>query len=144
MRVLVDECLPRQLRNWLLAEQPNWTVLTVQDSGWASMKNGVLLRAANQTFDVLVTADKIMHHQQNFMGLDISVLVFPTNRAKVVRAGVNALLMSMPLVRSGEKVVMELATASDWSDGKVIEVSTSPSVTVHLFKSLPASSDPPD
>ena len=143
MRVLIDECLPRQLRNWLLAEQPTWTVSTVQDSGWASMKNGALLRAANQTFDVMVTADKNMHHQQNFVGLDISVLVFPTNRAKVVRAGVHALLMSLPLVRPGEKVVMERAGGADWTDAKVIVVGTSPTATLHLFKSLPVSSGGP-
>jgi predicted nuclease of predicted toxin-antitoxin system len=75
MRVLVDECLPRQLRQWLLAARPGWTVMTVQDAGWASMKNGVLLQAANGKFDVLVTADKNMHHQQNFAGLSISALV---------------------------------------------------------------------
>ena len=66
MRVLVDECLPRQLRHWLLADRPGWAVMTVQDSGWASMWNGALLREADGAFDVPVTADKNMHHQQNF------------------------------------------------------------------------------
>lgn len=77
MRVPVDECLPRQLRQWLSAERPQWAVKTVHEAGWASMTNGLLLRTANGAFDALVTADKNMHHQQNFVGLDIAVLVFP-------------------------------------------------------------------
>ena len=75
------------------------------------MKNGLLLRTANGAFDALVTADKIMHHQQNFVGLDIAVMVFPTNRAKVVKAGVGALVQSLAKLRSGEKTVMELIIA---------------------------------
>ena len=113
MRVLVDECLPQQLRLWLLAAHPSWTVSTVKDAGWAAMQNGVLLKAANQAFDVLVTADKNMHHQQNFAGLTISVLVFPTNRAKLVKAGVPALVQSLPRVLPGEKAVMDFAQAQD-------------------------------
>ena len=29
MRVLVDECLPRQLKPWLLQARPDWPVVTV-------------------------------------------------------------------------------------------------------------------
>jgi predicted nuclease of predicted toxin-antitoxin system len=134
MRVLVDECLPRQLRQWLSAAQPDWTVMTVQDAGWASMKNGVLLRAANGSFDVLVTADKNMHHQQNFAGLNISVLVFPTNRAKLVRAGVVALVQSVPRVRAGEKAVMDLAPAQDWSIVTLSDVVVEQGIARHVFR----------
>ena len=134
MRVLVDECLPRQLRQWLSTARPDWTVMTVQDAGWASMKNGVLLRAANETFDVLLTADKNMHHQQNFVGLNISVLVFPTNRAKLVRAGVRALVQSLPRVRPGEKAVMDLVQAQDWSTASLADVVVEQGITRHVFR----------
>ena len=133
MRVLVDECLPRQLRQWLAAARPGWTVLTVQEAGWASMKNGVLLQAANHAFDVLVTADKNMHHQQNFVGLDISVLVFPTNRAKLVKAGVPALVQSLPRVKAGEKAVMDMARAQDWATTRLAELIVEQGITRHVF-----------
>lgn len=133
MRVLVDECLPRQLRQWLLSERPEWTVVTVQDAGWAAMKNGSLLRAANGAFDVLVTADKNMHHQQNFVGLDISVLVFPTNRAKLVREGVAALTQSLPRVLRGQKAIMDLASAATWGDAKLAEVVVQGDIARHIF-----------
>ena len=88
------------------------------------MKNGVLLRAANGQFDVLVTADKNMHHQQNFVGLEISVLVFPTNRAKLVRAGVDALTQSLENIQPGQKTVMDLREVEDWSKSKLDESGT--------------------
>lgn len=49
----------------------------------AGLKNGVLLAAAEAArFEVLVTTDQEMLHQQNFQGRQISVLVLfaPTNR----------------------------------------------------------------
>jgi predicted nuclease of predicted toxin-antitoxin system len=72
MRVLIDECLPRQLKGWL-AELHD--AHTVQEFGWANVKNGRLLRLADEAgFDVLVTADKNIHFQQNFSGPRISAL----------------------------------------------------------------------
>ena len=108
--------------------------MTVLDAGWASMKNGVLLRAANDGFDVLVTAGRNMHHQQNFQGLKISVLVFPANRAKLVRAGVPALVQSLPRVRPGEKAVMDLAAAADWSSASLAEVVVEQGLSRHVFR----------
>jgi len=134
IRVLIDECLPRQLLQWLTDSKPTWMVQSVQGAGWASMKNGVLLREANGKFDVLVTADKNMHHQQNFLGLDISVLVFPTNRAKLVRAGVEALTQSLENIQPGQKTVMDLKAVEDWSESKLDVVVEKDGVTHHIFR----------
>ncbi len=134
IRVLIDECLPRQLLLWLTDSRPAWTIQSVQGAGWASMKNGVLLREANGKFDVLVTADKNMHHQQNFIGLDISVLVFPTNRVKLVRSGVDALTQSLENIQPGQKTVMDLAAIGDWSQSKLDVVVEKEGVTHHIFR----------
>jgi hypothetical protein len=133
MRILIDECLPRQLRVWLLVERPDWSIKTAAESGWASMKNGALLRAANADFDVLVTADKNMHHQQNFTGLDIAFLVFPSNRASQVKAGVGALVQSLMLRSPGQKTVMVLDAASTWAAARLTEVSVEGAITRHVF-----------
>ena len=101
------------------------------------MRNGALLREADGAFDVLVTADKNMHHQQNFVGLTISVLVFPTNRAKLVRDGAPAIVQSLLRVGKGEKVVMELEGGSDWSTAKLFEVVPNQGVSYHLFRGTP-------
>lgn len=134
MRVLVDECLPRQLRHWLSAQCPDWTVSTVQSAGWAAMKNGALLRAANGLYEVLVTADKNMHHQQNFDGLNISVLVFPTNRVKIVRAGVMAIAQSVPRMSRGQKAIMELAANQFWDSARLVEVVMQGDLSRHVFE----------
>ena len=56
-------------------------VQTVPEAGWASKKNGELLRLAETDFDVLLTNDQNMEHQQNLrkFALAFIVLVAPTN-----------------------------------------------------------------
>ena len=54
MRVLLDECVPRQLRG----ELTGFEVYTVQDMGWAGVKNGALLELAATQFNVLFTVDR--------------------------------------------------------------------------------------
>lgn len=54
MRVLLDECVPRQLRR----ELTEFEVQTVQEMGWAGVKNGALLELAATRFDVLFTVDR--------------------------------------------------------------------------------------
>ena len=53
MKVLLDECLPKKLKREVKAD----LVKTVPEVGWASKKNGELLRLAEQDFDVLLTND---------------------------------------------------------------------------------------
>ena len=75
-----------------------------------------------------------MHHQQNFVGLNISALVFPTNRAKLVSAGVIAMLQSVPRVRPGEKAIMDLTRAEDWGNASLAEVVVEQGIARHVFR----------
>lgn len=134
IRVLIDECLPRQLKRWLSESDRNLEIRTLKDAGWEGLKNGVLLKAANGKFDVLVTADKNMHHQQNFVGLDISVLVFPTNRAKTVEIGVNALTQSLKNIEPGQKTVMGMAQVQNWSNSVLEAIVVKDGVIHHVFR----------
>ena len=48
--------------------------------GWHALRNGDLLRAAERDgFDVLITSDKNIHHQNRLGGLRIGVLELGTN-----------------------------------------------------------------
>ena len=78
MRVLLDESLPRPFAASLSGHE----VRTVAAVGWSGKDNGELLRLAADSFDVLLTADRNLEHQQNLTALPISVvvLVAPTNR----------------------------------------------------------------
>ncbi|MBA2410220.1 MAG: DUF5615 family PIN-like protein [Gammaproteobacteria bacterium] len=71
MRVLLDECVPRRLRQQL----PEHEVRTVEEQGWGGIKNGDLLRHAADCFDVFLTVDQNLQHQQNLSALPISVIV---------------------------------------------------------------------
>ncbi len=54
MRVQLDEDVPIRLRLYFSDEI---TVETVEYRGWKGLKNGALLRVAQNHFDVLVTRD---------------------------------------------------------------------------------------
>ena len=77
MKVLIDECLPKKLKRSIEAD----FVQTVPEAGWASKKNGELLRLAEVDFDVLLTNDQNMEHQQNLKNFNLAfvVLVAPSN-----------------------------------------------------------------
>ena len=70
IRVLLDENLPRKLKWSLEAE-----ALTVPERGWGGVKNGRLLRLAAAEFDVLLTMDRGIEHQQNLAGIELCLIV---------------------------------------------------------------------
>lgn len=76
MRVLLDEMLPRKL-NRLLPEGAE--VVAVQERGWDSKKNGELLASAEKEFDVLLTTDRGIPHQQDLSRYDLTVVVLTPN-----------------------------------------------------------------
>jgi hypothetical protein len=66
--------MPRKLRR----ELSEFLVRTVQEEGWAGLENGDLLRRAASRFDVLLTADQRLRHQQNVPRFEIGVVVIET------------------------------------------------------------------
>lgn len=62
MKVLLDENLAHRLRKNLGAHE----VFTVSYRGWAGLKNGELLRTAEENgIEVFLTGDKTLLHEQN-------------------------------------------------------------------------------
>ena len=43
--------------------------------GWAGKRNGELLRLAEREFDVFLTVDRKLQHQQNLAAFNIAVIV---------------------------------------------------------------------
>lgn len=78
-RVLLDENLPRLLKR----ELPDFHVRTVAEVGWAGVKNGTLLRLAEAEFDVFVTADRSLPHQQTLSTLTLGVVVLAAGSTKL-------------------------------------------------------------
>jgi hypothetical protein len=72
MKILLDENLPRALRN----EIADHAVSTVQQMGWSGTKNGLLLQlAAAEAFDALIILDSGLEHQQNLSALPLAVII---------------------------------------------------------------------
>jgi hypothetical protein len=78
-------------------------VLTVAEAGWAGLKNGALLRAADDSIDVLVTVDQGLQYQQNMSGLRIAIaiLVAPSNDIDDLRPLVPGLLGALEGLKPG-------------------------------------------
>lgn len=96
MRILLDESLPRELKDELYGH----AVRTVQEMGWSSMKNGELLTKAAASFDVFVTADQNLQFQQNLSALPIAVavLIANSNRIDALRPLIPQLLASLSIL----------------------------------------------
>jgi len=72
VKVLLDENLPHLLRNRLGPHE----VFTVRYKGWAGLKNGELLTAAETDgFDVFITGDQTLSREQNLTGRRVAIMV---------------------------------------------------------------------
>lgn len=77
MKVLLDECVPRQLRNSL----PQHECRTVPEFGLAGKKNGELLSAAEAAgFEVFVTLDRGIEYEQSLGRRKRAVILIRANR----------------------------------------------------------------
>lgn len=105
MRILLDECVPRPLKQELV----DYEIRTVVEMGWSGKKNGELLRLMNQEgFTILLTTDQNLRYQQNLeqFGVAVIVLVARSNRLP-------NLVPLIPYVRSVLSVI---------APGEVLEV----------------------
>jgi predicted nuclease of predicted toxin-antitoxin system len=109
-RVLFDENLPRQLRR----ELSEFSIRTVQEEGWGSFKNGQLLRRAETTFEVLVTADRRMQFQQNLSSFSIGIVVIRTPRLRLqtLLPIIEELRIAIATVKPGELVIINVEPPS--------------------------------
>jgi hypothetical protein len=80
LKILLDESVPNVIKERL----SHLAILTVQDMGWTGIKNGELLRRAEEQFDVFVTADQKLRYQQNLSGRKLAFIVIPTNQVRAV------------------------------------------------------------
>ncbi len=81
MKLLLDECVTRHLKRDLAGHE----VHTVEDAGLKGLENGDLLRAASGAYEVLITVDRNIPHQQNIAGLNIAILILAAKLNSYVR-----------------------------------------------------------
>jgi predicted nuclease of predicted toxin-antitoxin system len=83
MRILLDHNVPIGVRFFFAGHE----VVAAHERGWQDLANGDLLEAAEADgFEVMLTADRNIKHQQNMSGRRIRLAVLWTNRWTVLRA----------------------------------------------------------
>jgi hypothetical protein len=70
--------------------------------GWSTLSNGELLAAAEDEFDVLVTTDRSLRHQQDLTGRRLSILVLPTTSWPRLREQTERILRETLSMAPGE------------------------------------------
>jgi predicted nuclease of predicted toxin-antitoxin system len=104
MSILIDESAPRALKRHLV--KLGHVCRTVQEAGWSGKKNGELLSLAEADFDVLVTVDSNLRHQQVLTGRKIAIVVLrsSSNRLEHLRQYFPACATAIESVKPGETV----------------------------------------
>jgi hypothetical protein len=64
-------------------KEHGYDCFTVPEVGWAGRKNGELLALAEKQFDVLITVDKNIRHQQNLTSRNLAVLVIRARSGEI-------------------------------------------------------------
>jgi hypothetical protein len=78
-QVLLDECLPHDLRH----EIKNHDVATAAYAGVAGLSNGRLFKAIEGRYEIFVTIDGNIPHQQTLAGRNIAVVVLRASRNRI-------------------------------------------------------------
>ncbi len=80
MKILLDECVTKRLK----VDLEDYSVSTVIEMGWSGITNGKLLLLASQNgFDILLTIDKNIIHQQQTSKYSIIVAVLNSYSSRV-------------------------------------------------------------
>ena len=106
MRLLLDECVPQRLRR----ELPDHDTKTVQEMGWAGVKNGALLALADGQFDVLLTVDQGIEYEQNLarlLRISIVLMKASSNDVDDLRPLLPAVERALADVQPGQFMTVE-------------------------------------
>ena len=105
MRVLLDQGTPVPIRQF----HKNHTVLTAVEQSWDRLSNGELLVAAEAAgFDVLLTTDKNLVHQQNLRERKIAIVVIGNAQWPVLRKHTDAVAKAVDAAIPGSYSVVDV------------------------------------
>jgi hypothetical protein len=105
MLVLFDQGTPVPIRKFLKGH----VVETTAQRGWAKLKNGELLKAAEAAgFEVFLTPDKNIQYQQNLAIRTIAVIVLGNPQWPALRQNVDRVVAAVSAARPGTYVEVEI------------------------------------
>ncbi len=84
-------------------------VVTAFEQGWSTLKNGELLAAVEREgFDLLITTDRRLKHQQNLGARAIGVLVLSTTSWPRIRAVEHMVVAAVQNVAPARLIEVEI------------------------------------
>lgn len=105
MNVLLDQGTPVPLRHHLGPHE----VATVYELGWSPLQNGILLANAEAAgFDVLVTTDTHLKHQQNRSSRQLAVVVLLSASWPKIQLKASAVAAAIEESTAGSYVEVEI------------------------------------
>lgn len=105
MLILFDHGTPRGIARSLFGHE----VREAKVQGWDRLTNGELLTAAEQAgFDVLLTTDKNIRHQQNLTGRKIAVVVLGKARWRLIRVRLQEVVAAVNAAIPGTYIEIEI------------------------------------
>jgi predicted nuclease of predicted toxin-antitoxin system len=105
MRILLDQGTPVAIRDAL----QNHSVETANAQGWSTLTNGELLRIAEQAgFEVLLTTDSSLPHQQNLRGRKLAVVILTKNRWVLIKPRMKQIAAAVNSAKPGTYSVVDI------------------------------------
>ncbi len=99
MKILFDQGTPVPLRRYL---HPH-SVDTAAELGWSTLRNGELLnQAESDSYEVLITTDRHLRHQQNLAGRRIRILVLSTTSWPRIRKKTKQVRSALDCLNEGD------------------------------------------
>jgi hypothetical protein len=90
----------------LKRDLPGYDVSTVQEMGWASIRNGELIKRMSGKVDVFITGDQNLRYQQNLSSLKFAILILVAvnNRYQTLKALMPKVLERIPELKPGDVI----------------------------------------
>jgi hypothetical protein len=104
MRILLDECVPVQLKGILSGHDCK----TATECGWGSLQNGRLLAQAEKDFDCFLTSDQNMRYEQNLSSFNIAVIQLSTNNLRRIKTAAPTILRVLEEVEQGKVLSLDI------------------------------------
>ena len=99
MKILFDHGTPRPLTR----EFPGHSVDTAADKGWDRLVNGDLIDSAEQDgYEILITTDQSMRHQQNLAGRRVAIIVLLSQAWPYAESRIAEIRAAIAEVQPGE------------------------------------------
>jgi len=104
MKILLDECVPWPMHKLLSGHECK----NAQQIGWASLKNGDLIKQADPEFDLFITADQNIRYQQNLSDRKIAILELSTNNLRRIQRASDLILNAISISSIGSFISLDI------------------------------------